>query len=143
MQWHLSRKRFSHEYHTKFYITRCEKTFYTRSDIKIQYSQCTNDDDSNDISFSLECWKLKNVLKRILLKRLKIINLNYLLLNVFRFTLVINLIFGNIFIYSFTVNFLILLFPTFCNKLILSLTIFCFRVLGFFRLIPPDVLRKN
>ena len=42
---HSSRKRFSHEYRTKFYITRCENAdfctrsvrkiaFYTRSDIK-------------------------------------------------------------------------------------------------------------
>ena len=59
-------------------------------------------------------------------------NLNYLLLNVFRFTPVINLILRIIFVYSFTPNFLILLFPTFCNKWILSLTIFCFQVLGLF-----------
>ena len=60
-------------------------------------------------------------------------NLNDLLLNVFRFTSVINLIFRIIFVYSFTLNFSILLFPTFCNKWILSLTIFCFRVLGLFQ----------
>ena len=75
-------------------------------------------------------------------------DLNYLLLNVFRFTPVINLILRIIFVYSFTLNFLILLFPTFCNKLILSpvysffptfcnkwilsLTIFWFQVLGLF-----------
>ena len=74
---------------------------------------------------------------------------NYLLLNVFRFTPVINLILRIIFVYSFTLNFLILLFPTFCNILILSpvysffptfcnkwilcLTIFCFQVLDLFR----------
>ena len=76
-------------------------------------------------------------------------NLDNLLLNVFRFTSVINPILRFIFVYSFTLNFLILLFPTFCNKLILSpvysffptfcnkwilsLTIFCFQVLGLFR----------
>ena len=47
-------------------------------------------------------------------------NLNYLLLNVFRFTSVINLIFRIIFVYSFTLDFSILLFPSFCNKFILS-----------------------
>ena len=93
-------------------------------------------------------------MKRILLKRLKIririekkfitsetnnlpinllqnsSNLNYLLLNVFCFTPVVNLILRIIFVYSFTLNFLILLFPTFCNKWILSLTIF-FSSFGF------------
>ena len=67
----------------------------------------------------------------------------------FHLTSVIKLILRIIFVYSFTLNFLILLFPIFCNKLILSpvysffptfcnkrilsLTIFCFQVLGLFR----------
>ena len=86
-------------------------------------------------------------------------NLNYLLLNAFRFTPVINLILRIIFVYSFTLNFLILLFPTFCNKLmlspvysffptfcdkwILSLTIFCFQVLGLFRTFHTHTTMPN
>ena len=99
----------------------------------------------HDISFALKGWKLKECSNI----KTAASNLNYLLLNVFRFAPVINLILRIISVYSFTLNFLILLFPTFCNKLILSpvysfflnfcnkwmlsLTILCFGVLGLFR----------
>ena len=34
-----------------------KKFIFTLSNLKIQYSQCTNDDDTNDISFALKGWE--------------------------------------------------------------------------------------
>ena len=41
-----------------------KKFILALSNLKIKYSQCTNYDDSNDISFALKCWKLEEVLKK-------------------------------------------------------------------------------
>ena len=115
----------------------------------LQYAQTSSIITRNSIRLDHTEAKRKEVVKKQNLSARNCSNIktaafhqNYLLLNVFRFTPVINLILKIIFVYSFTLNFLILLFPTFCNRLILSpvysffptfcnkgilsLTIFCF-----------------
>ena len=43
-----------------------KKFVFALSYLKIQYSQCTNDDDSNGTAFALKIWKLEYVLKNLI-----------------------------------------------------------------------------
>ena len=87
----------------------CPKRLKIKISIRLDDAQVTREDVVKKHLSVRNCSNIKTAA----------FNLNYLPLNVFRFTLVTNLIFRIIFVYSFTLNFFILLFPTFCNKLIL------------------------
>ena len=126
----------------------CPKKLKIKISIRLDHTYRSNTQGS--LKKNLWAWNCSNI-------KTAASNLNNLLLNVFRVTSVINLIFKIIFVHRFTLNFSILLFltfcnklnlspvysffPTFCNKWILSLTIFCFRVLGLFRRFHTHTVR--